>query len=393
MAAPSIPNLNTLKGRGGLRGLRGRANQPRTTEDDQTEDDKAAARDKIIQQTDDDASSSRMSAVALGYLNDPYARAFTTGQIARRYPIINRGTYVRTTAIDRLVDCFLATDRGSRKQIVSLGAGSDTRYFRLKDRTNLVYHEIDFASNTAQKIAVIQRTKALQAIIRASSRSKDLVINADKTALSSSSYHIHALNLRSLASQASPAISNLDRDVPTLLLSECCLCYLDPTTTSAILTSLTTVHISPTTPTALILYEPVRPHDPFGQTMVSNLSSRGIHLQTLKRYYSLRAQRARLKSAGFVDGQGARDIEGIYYGSLVLTGDAAEEWIAEEERARVERLEWLDEVEEWRLLAKHYCVAWGWRDGEGEGEGVFGRAWKEVKGSWTEGERADDEVG
>jgi len=51
-------------------------------------------------------------------------------------------------------------------------------------------------------------------------------------------------------------------------------------------------------------------------------------------------------------------------------------------------LEWLDEVEEWKLLASHYCVAWGWRDGEDEK--VFGEAWKDVGGGWTDRERVDD---
>lgn len=48
-------------------------------------------KDAIIQQTDGDASVSRMSAVALGYIDDDFARPFVTPPIARRQPIINRG--------------------------------------------------------------------------------------------------------------------------------------------------------------------------------------------------------------------------------------------------------------------------------------------------------------
>jgi [phosphatase 2A protein]-leucine-carboxy methyltransferase len=40
-----------------------------------------------------------------------------------------------------------------------------------------------------------------------------------------------------------------------------------------------------------------------------------------------------------------------------------ENWIDEREKERVARVEMLDEVEEWRMLARHYCVAWGWRLG------------------------------
>ena len=38
-----------------------------------------------------------------------------------------------------------------------------------------------------------------------------------------------------------------------------------------------------------------------------------------------------------------------------------EQTISPEEKERVAALEMVDEVEEWRLLAQHYCVAWGWR--------------------------------
>jgi len=315
-----------------------------------------------------------MSAVALGYLTDPYARSFTQGQITKRYPIINRGTYVRTTAIDRLVNIFLSTDPSTQKQIISLGAGSDTRFFRLPETDpKPLYHEIDFASNTAVKISQIQSSPLLQ------SRIGPFSVDATGTALTSPHYNIHALDLRSLTT-TNTSLPGTDPEAPTLIISECCLCYLSPQDTTSILTHLLSQILHPSTPAALILYEPIRPHDPFGQTMISNLSSRGIHLSTLKRFYSLAAQRLRLKNVGLVDGQGARDVEGLYYGR----GD--EEWVAADERERIERLEWLDEVEEWKLLARHYCITWGWR-----GQ-VFGTAWASIKGGWTEGERGDEEI-
>lgn len=88
--------------------------------------------------------------------------------------------------------------------------------------------------------------------------------------------------------------------------------------------------------------------------MVSNLAARGIELRTLHKYESLEAQRERLKMYGFAGGQVVKDINAVW--------DA----VGGEERERVGRLEMVDEVEEWQLLAGHYCVAWGWRDGEEE---------------------------
>lgn len=48
----------------------------------------------------------------------------------RKAPLINVGTHHRTAALDAVVDSFL-TAAGARVQIVSLGAGSDTRFWRL----------------------------------------------------------------------------------------------------------------------------------------------------------------------------------------------------------------------------------------------------------------------
>jgi [phosphatase 2A protein]-leucine-carboxy methyltransferase len=381
MAAPSIPNLNSLRGRTGLR--RGRGRGTPIDPDAPSEEDVQDARDKIIRQTDGDASNSRLSAVALGYLNDEYASCFLQGQTPRRYPLINRGTYVRTSAIDRLVDKFLTTTIDANTpndsdvplaQIISLGAGSDTRFFRLSPtrRQSILYHELDFIDNVHDKLTAISSTQKLLDLLPTHA------ISPDKSSLHSSTYNLHSLDLRDLASTSPPSIPNLSSTLPTLLISECCLCYLPPQTTSSILTHFTTLAI-PTAPLAIILYEPIRPYDSFGKTMLTNLASRGIQLQTVRKYYSLAAQRSRLNSAGFVDGQGAVDVEQIYY---------TPDWVTLQERDRVERLEWLDEVEEWKLLASHYCVAWAWRDTANTA--VFGHAWKNVSGEWTNKEVVDD---
>jgi [phosphatase 2A protein]-leucine-carboxy methyltransferase len=374
----SIPNLNTLRtGRRGPR-LRGRRGGPSSTAHDEeqlalNEQDLEASRNAIVQQTDHDASSSRMSAISTGYLTDPYAEAFyPSGQpIAKRYPIINRGTYVRTTAIDDLVLRFLKTYPSQPKQIISLGAGSDTRFFRLCAGTNypVTYHELDFPENVNPKRTALRSSPSLSRLILP-------VENGP-------SYHLHALDLRSLTLTSPPIISSLSPTTATLLLSECCLCYLPPETTSSIL-SYFTMNITSPTALGIILYEPIRPDDAFGRTMVANLASRGIHMQTLREFGTLGKQRERLRNAGFGGGQGARDVLGIFEG-----GSGGKAWIDGEERRRVEGLEWLDEVEEWRLLAGHYCVAWGWRGEEEEGKGVFGEAWGDVEGGETEGERRE----
>jgi [phosphatase 2A protein]-leucine-carboxy methyltransferase len=110
--------------------------------------------------------------------------------------------------------------------------------------------------------------------------------------------------------------------------------------------------------------------------MVTNLAARGIQLQTLHRYASLRAQRDRLREHGFVSGQAAAGVDFIW-----------EKWIGDTEKERVAELEMLDELEEWNLLAAHYCVAWGWREptspppnADDSGRRAVFESWRELAG-------------
>jgi [phosphatase 2A protein]-leucine-carboxy methyltransferase len=90
--APQIPNLLSLRSSRGARG-RGRGERGQPSE---SRESTAYTKDRIVQQTDRDASGSRMSAVSLGYLNDPFAEVFSPGPAVRRYPIINRGMFPRS---------------------------------------------------------------------------------------------------------------------------------------------------------------------------------------------------------------------------------------------------------------------------------------------------------
>jgi [phosphatase 2A protein]-leucine-carboxy methyltransferase len=244
---------------------------------------------------------------------------------------------------------------------VSLGAGTDTRYLRLRAQNrhqNLVYHEFDFPSVCAAKHRIVNAHIPTQA---GEARFPDRTTPPDAAdpewgflSLTDGEpqYICHPLDLRQLAATPSPAsFRALRTDVPTLLLSECCLCYLDV----GAATDVVRWFADRVPELGIVLYEPVGPDDAFGQMMTENLAARGITMPTVQRYKTLADQRERLAELGFRaegggGGNAAENVERVW-----------ETWVGEEERERVDSLEGLDEVEEWQMLVRHYAVVWGWK--------------------------------
>lgn len=94
--------------------------------------------DASIRLTDTDAAIARLSAVQKQYFQDKFIKHLVPRAHLQpaRPPLINIGTFVRSTAIDDLVHQWLnlAEHGGTRCQIVSLGSGSDTRFWRIAVR-------------------------------------------------------------------------------------------------------------------------------------------------------------------------------------------------------------------------------------------------------------------
>ncbi|KFY74608.1 hypothetical protein V499_05355 [Pseudogymnoascus sp. VKM F-103] len=367
MAAPEIPNLLSMRGnrsRGGGRG-RGGSSSARGAGPD---------RDKMIRETDTDANGSRRSAVACGYLEDPYVSEFVadlgTDSPALRMPIINRGTYVRTIVLDRLIENFINAHPSQNVQIISLGAGTDTRYFRYLDRGHkdqILYHELDFPIISANKLAFVNRSdklappgsefNALRAVPDHEPEKKmwGYFTDGEKKA----GYLFHPVDLRSLPAE----IDNIRTDLPTLLVSECCLCYLTTEQADAVLNFFTSR--IPTIGT--VIYEPTNPTSAFGRVMTSNLAARNLAMPSISTYDSLDAQLERLRAAGLDMFQEGASISWLW-----------DNWIEDEEKVRLGQMQMFDEEEEWRLLGRHYLVVWGARE-QRETEGAFG-GWDFLEG-------------
>lgn len=238
-----------------------------------------------------------------------------------------------------------------------------------------MYHEIDFPSVSAQKFAAIRSSMALSPKSSSFQTLHNLESNPAthswgfwKNPEQTEGFLFHPLDLRTMP----PAIYNLLPNVPTLLISECCLCYLPAATAEQVLRNFT--QLIPTI--GIILYEPTNPTSPFGQTMASNLRARNLYMPTLHAYPNLTTQYARLSAAGFSTAQNGADILWLW-----------KNWVSEEEKERISGLEMLDEMEEFELLSKHYTVVWGWR--ETVGGRAFGGWRSDCKGETAYPPQAD----
>ena len=137
--------------------------------------------------------------------------------------------------------------------------------------------------------------------------------------------------------------SGIDLSAPTLVLAECVLAYLPPGKSNEIVRWFgervrTGVFMS---------YDPIGPDDAFGRTMIRNVESRGCAFSGIYDAPDV-ASAARRFTANAWSRAEAYDMNTIYSEKLDPV-----------ERARIERIEWFDEFEEWRLIMGHYCISLG----------------------------------
>lgn len=230
-----------------------------------------------VQATNDDASASKLSCVKKGYMKDDYVHFFVRRPV-RRSPIINRGYFSRFAALRKLLfqflnsDANLEEDRRTKKQVLSLGAGFDTTYFQLQDEGKApdLYVELDFKEVTTKKATLIEIHDQLREKVGATA-----LISREKGEVLGDHYKLLPVDLRDIQKLDDViALANLDPSLPTFIIAECVLIYLDPDSSRAIVG-----WASKTFSTAVFfLYEQIHPDDAFGEQMIHNLESRGCGL-------------------------------------------------------------------------------------------------------------------
>lgn len=287
-------------------------------------------------------------------------------------PMINRGTYLRTAALSKNIAQFISEHSHLPTiQIVSLGAGNDTRAFSLvPQHENLHYFELDFEFTVKLKKLAILSAKQLSSPLGLTPlplgdlpASPDQITAFDPT-LHAERYHLIPYDLRTLkpgtSLEALSALAAINPHVPTLIISECCICYLSKEDSNNVI-SFWRDNLDYG---RFLVYEPLGGADEseenspegantrrFGEVMVKNLICRGIEMPTLLIYGTVDAQIERFRSL--------IDTDSDHYKCHVWCKDM--KWVYDNEIDcseidRISRLEMLDEMEELNLINSHYCL-------------------------------------
>eukprot|EP00580_Thalassiosira_gravida_P002043 CAMPEP_0201602534 /NCGR_PEP_ID=MMETSP0492-20130828/3236_1 /ASSEMBLY_ACC=CAM_ASM_000837 /TAXON_ID=420259 /ORGANISM="Thalassiosira gravida, Strain GMp14c1" /LENGTH=325 /DNA_ID=CAMNT_0048066073 /DNA_START=11 /DNA_END=988 /DNA_ORIENTATION=+ len=204
-----------------------------------------------------------------------------------------------------------------------------------------------------------------------------------------SNYHLIGHDLRSPPSSLFTTLTHLEhgynRSIPTLFVLECVVMYLPNDASWELLRCLADSVKVPHGKeesraddpfAAVVLYDPIPCHDRFGSLMIENLSRAGITSRkgrntgtftannddsngtssqsqqqqqlSLEKTRTLSDQLAKLTGCGFDIAAGC-DMNDAYNHGVIPASDAR----------RASRCEMLDELEEFTLLMRHYCLAIG----------------------------------
>eukprot|EP00330_Aristerostoma_sp_ATCC50986_P009704 CAMPEP_0114601662 /NCGR_PEP_ID=MMETSP0125-20121206/24273_1 /TAXON_ID=485358 ORGANISM="Aristerostoma sp., Strain ATCC 50986" /NCGR_SAMPLE_ID=MMETSP0125 /ASSEMBLY_ACC=CAM_ASM_000245 /LENGTH=157 /DNA_ID=CAMNT_0001811099 /DNA_START=373 /DNA_END=843 /DNA_ORIENTATION=- len=134
---------------------------------------------------------------------------------------------------------------------------------------------------------------------------------------------------------------NIDYSKPTLVFAECVLVYL-PTKDSDALIKFFTDKFSTV---YMANWEMMKLNDQFGKMMIKNFEMRHIDLLGIHEYPDVESQKKRFADLGYTNVE--------VYDMLVVYN----QYIDQDSRKRAEKLEFLDELEEWWLIQKHYYLS------------------------------------
>ncbi len=235
-------------------------------------------------------------------------------------PLINRGTFIRTVAIDSACRNFL-NEAGEGCQIVSLGAGFDTRFFRLSSTGQFKYFEVDFDSVMTTKQSIITADTQMSQI---QSNNQMFLIGCD-------------LNEPEKFKSLLKAHPSFNPTSPTLFIAECLFMYLSRESAR----ELITFAANECKDCSFVAFDPVVSEDSFSRVMIENLEMRGVDGGNLSSFHTYTEAFNRHFTS----------IKAL----TMLQLEQERTFISENDAQLMKQKAALDEYEEWSLIANHYC--------------------------------------
>lgn len=303
--------------------------------------------DASIMGTADDAASTKYAAVQAGYYSDPFLAPFTVRQ-RHCQPLIKRGTHARVMCMDRAISAFV--ENREDPHIVVLGAGNDTTFFRyisgfLTEEPKAVqWYEVDHPSMIHQKAKIIQQNeRSFQAQVKSHS-SGGFVVTSDKA--TKSMCHLVDHDLRESPSELIDKLSQhgLHRKTHAILfVVECMQMYLEECESRTLWRSLALQ-----CPQAcLVLFDPiVGRSSSFGSVMEQNLLRARVITPNSSMVQTRTLSQQVEKLVDLCGWQQAIGCDMWWAYNTLLTP---------EQRRHAQNCEFLDELEEWKLIMQHYC--------------------------------------
>eukprot|EP00760_Papus_ankaliazontas_P004481 PhM_4_TR11916/c0_g1_i1/m.80121/K18203/LCMT1; [phosphatase 2A protein]-leucine-carboxy methyltransferase len=340
--------------------------------------------------TNDDASARKAHAIRRGYWHDEYLLHFlacgmlnySPATVQQNSPLMNRGFFFRVNFFDTAVRAFLeqAAVGGNRTvQIINVGCGFDTAWLRLwhTERAAVAKRELGTLSeqearshqhdsdshNAATRPNLFEHPNIVSwvdldypDVVERKRRALDtLPSNLAAPSSIMERYHLVGLDLNDsqgvhdwLETQCTLGTGGsrhavLERDRPTLLIFECVLVYFTPEKSQALLSALTKT----LSRCAIVGYDPIRGDDLFGQRMVESVRQRGCPFLAFPQYNT--CEQITQRFAGDLGMPHAACITMKTYSAQLLRRNVElHRWL--------QRLEMLDELEEWCLIMDHYCL-------------------------------------
>ncbi|OHT11652.1 Leucine carboxyl methyltransferase family protein [Tritrichomonas foetus] len=279
-----------------------------------------------VEDTAMDAANAKASAVSQGYYEDPYIEYFVPSRV-RQLPPMNLGYFARMLSMYDAVVKFHKV-HGDSIQVVILGGGYDTLFWRLRDLNINVarWFELDLPHVVQKKGYVLQ--------------------NAIFEPLDN--YVLAECDLGKVGQLEQVLAANkFNKDLPTVFVDECTLIYVDPDSVDDIIKFAASLSSS-----GFISYGMITPNDQFGKMMVQNFNSFGAPLKGIDRYPTVKSHIERFKNAGY---------------QKVKAADmnvAMRSVLSPEENRRIHRLEMQDDPDELAFMLSHYVLALGSTDDE-----------------------------